>query len=58
MVPVPIDTPPSRNVIVPVGEPAPGETALTIAVNATGWPNVDETGDDVTVIDVVALVTV
>ena len=32
---------PSRNVTVPVGVPAPGETALTVAVNVTDWPNTD-----------------
>lgn len=29
---------PSRNVTVPVGVPAPGAVALTVAVATTGWP--------------------
>ena len=32
---------PSRNATVPVGVPTPGETALTVAVNVTDWPNTD-----------------
>ena len=34
-VPVPIGLPPSRNVIVPVGVPAPGATGDTVAVKVT-----------------------
>jgi len=29
---------PLKKTIVPVGLPAPGATALTCVVNATGWP--------------------
>src|SRR5262245_13861148 len=29
---------PSKKVTVPVGDPAPGATADTVAVNVTGWP--------------------
>ena len=34
---VPSTTAPSRNVTVPVGTPAPGATAATVAVRVTGW---------------------
>jgi hypothetical protein len=37
---------PSRNVTVPVGVPAHGATGLTVAVNATAWPNTDGLADD------------
>ena len=42
-------TAPSLKITVPVGVPAPGETALTVAVNVTIWPNT-EGEDDVTVV--------
>jgi hypothetical protein len=32
---LPMKTPPSRNVTVPVGVPGAGATALTVAVNVT-----------------------
>src|SRR5262245_11079657 len=35
---VPRMTLPSRNVTVPVGAPAPGATAATVAVKVTDWP--------------------
>ncbi len=56
--PMPIDVVPSRNVTVPVGVPAPGFTALTVAVKVTFWPNTDGLTEDVTVVDVLALFTV
>ena len=37
-VPEPMGVPPSRNWTVPVGVPAPGATALTVAVKVTDWP--------------------
>src|SRR5215831_9786716 len=46
----PIEEPPSLNVTVPVGVPAPGATALTVAVNVTVWPNTDGLADEVTVV--------
>ena len=49
---------PSRNVTVPVGVPVPGETALTVAVNITDWPNTDGFTDEVTVVELLALLTV
>ena len=30
---------PSRKLTVPVGEPAPGDTAVTVAVKVADWPN-------------------
>ena len=35
---VPIVVPPSLNVTVPSGTPAPGAVAVTVAVSTTGWP--------------------
>jgi hypothetical protein len=49
---------PSRKVTVPVGVPAPGETALTVAVKVTAWPNTDGFTDEVTVVELEALLTV
>jgi hypothetical protein len=40
-VPLPIETPPSLNVTVPVGVPVPGAAALADTVNVTDWPNTD-----------------
>src|SRR5206468_2428738 len=40
-VPVPMVVPPSLNVTVPVGVPAPGAVALTTAVKVTVWPNTE-----------------
>jgi hypothetical protein len=49
---------PSRKVTVPVGVPAPGATALTVAVKVTDWPNTDGFTDEVTVVELDALLTV
>jgi hypothetical protein len=49
---------PSRKVTVPVGVPTPGETALTVAVNVTAWPDADGFTDEVTVVELLALLTV
>ena len=38
------------NVTVPVGVPAPGDTATTWAVNVTDAPNVDGLNDELTVV--------
>jgi hypothetical protein len=40
-VPVPKVVVPSMNVTVPVGVPAPGDTAATVAVNVTDWPKTE-----------------
>ena len=49
---------PSLNVTVPAGVPAPGLTALTVAVNVTLWPNTDELDDEDTDVEVLAVFTV
>src|SRR5581483_11874078 len=49
---------PSRKVTFPVGVPAPGATALTVAVKVTAWPNADGLTEDVTVVVVLAWLTV
>ncbi|GAO05924.1 hypothetical protein TPA0598_01_02940 [Streptomyces lydicamycinicus] len=40
----------ATNVTVPVGVPAPGATGETVAVNVTGAPTTDGSGDEVTVV--------
>src|SRR5437016_3098340 len=40
----PMGVPASLKATVPVGTPAPGATALTVAVNTTGWPHTDGFG--------------
>ena len=55
---VPSVAAPSRKVTVPVGVPAPGVTALTVAVKVTDWPNTDGFTDEVTVVELLALLTV
>ena len=45
-------------VTVPVGVPTPGETALTVAVKVTAWPDADGFTDEVTVVELLALLTV
>ena len=59
-VPVRVPPPPPAmtKVTVPVGVPAPGETGATVAVMETGCPNVDGSGEEVTVVVVDALTTV
>ena len=47
-VPVPRVVDPSMNVTVPVGVPAPGATAATVAVNVTLWPKTDGLIEDET----------
>src|SRR5262245_41246724 len=48
---------PPRRVAVPDGVPAPGATALTVAVNVTDWPNTDGLTDDVTMVVELAWLT-
>ncbi len=57
-VPVPKVAAPSLKVTVPVGVPAPGETALTVAVKVTDCPKTDGLTDDVRFVLVLALFTV
>jgi hypothetical protein len=52
-VPVPSVVAPSLNVTVPLGVPAPGATALTVAVNVTDWPETDGFAEEVGVAVVV-----
>ena len=49
---------PSLKLTVPVGVPAPGETALTVAVKVTDWPETDGFAEEATVVVVLALFTV
>ena len=46
------------NVTVPLGVPAPGATAATVAVNVTDWPNTEGLAEEVTTVEVSALLTV
>src|SRR5712692_1068280 len=57
-VPVPMLTPKSLKVTVPLGVPAPGATAVTVAVKVTDWPNTDGFTDDATAVEELALLTV
>ena len=56
-VPVPSDVAPSKNSTVPVGVPAPGADALTVAVKVTDSPKFDGLLFDATDVDVLALFT-
>jgi hypothetical protein len=49
---------PSRNVTVPVGVPAPLDTALTVAVNVTALPNAAGLAELVRVVVVAAIARV
>lgn len=51
---LPIVVAPSLNVTVPVGLPAPGATAATVAVNVTDCPKFDGFAPDATVVVVLA----
>jgi hypothetical protein len=53
---VPSEVTPSKNSTVPVAVPAPGETALTVAVKATDSPNTEEVVE-ANVVVVLALLT-
>ena len=57
-VPVPTVVPASLNVTVPLGVPAPGDTALTVAVNVTDWPDTDGLAEEATVVVLLAWFTV
>ena len=48
---------PSVKVTVPLGVPAPGATAATVAVKVTAWPNTDGLGVELTVVLLEALLT-
>src|SRR5438552_13201934 len=57
-VPVPMLLAPSRNVTAPVGVPEPGATAETVAVKVTAWPKAEGLLSEVTVVEVLAWLTV
>ena len=49
---------PSFKVTVPLGVPAPGETALTVAVNTTACPNTEGLIDEAKTLVLLAWLTV
>src|SRR5438445_11349998 len=52
-----IELAPSLKFTLPVGVPAPGAVAVTVAVNVTLCPNTDGFTDDVRLVDVLAWLT-
>ncbi len=56
--PEPIDAPLSKKVTEPVRVPAPGAVASTVAVKVTLWPKTEGLGAEVTLVVVLALLTV
>jgi hypothetical protein len=54
---VPSEVVPLKNWIVPVGDPAPGLAAATVAVNVIFWPATGEDGKKVTAVVVDAFET-
>ncbi len=56
--PVPRVVLPSTKVTVPVGTPAPGETAATVAVKVTDCPNGAGFKDEISMVVVLAALTV
>jgi hypothetical protein len=57
-VPEPSKVAPSKKLMVPVGVPAPGETAVTVAVRVLACPKTDGSGLEVKVAVVEAWFTV
>jgi hypothetical protein len=55
---VPTGVAPFFNVIVPVGVPLPGATVTTVIVNVTDLPSVDGFSEEVSVVELDALLTV
>ena len=53
-VPVPNEVVPSKKETVPVGVPAPGVVAVTVAVKVTDWPMTDGLVSDVRAVVVAA----
>src|SRR5438093_7705715 len=53
-----IELAPSLKFTVPLGVPAPGAVAFTVAVNVTDWPNTDGLADELRLVDVLAWFTV
>jgi hypothetical protein len=56
-VPLPITVVPSRKLTEPVGLPAPGAVAVTVAVNVTLCPKVDGFKEEARAVLVLALLT-
>jgi len=56
-VPLPSVVDPSLNVTVPVGVPEPGAVAVTVAVSVTDCPKTDGLTDEMTAVEVLALLT-
>src|SRR5260221_12781160 len=54
---LPITVEPSLKLTVPVGTPAPGATAATVAVSVTGWPAQEGLSEEASVVAVAALLT-
>src|SRR5712691_5230836 len=52
-----IELAPSLKFTLPVGVPAPGAVAVTVAVKVTDWPNTDGLAEDVSAVLVLALLT-
>ena len=57
MVLVPTETPPSKNVTVPVGMPLPGKEAVTVDVKVITWPKTPGFSEEVMARVVSALFT-
>ena len=57
-VPVPSVVAPSLKVTVPVGVPAPGAVAATVAVKVTACPNTDGLAEEESAVVVLAMFTV
>src|ERR1043166_8852937 len=55
---VEIATPPSLKTTVPLGVPAPGAVALTVAVRTTDWLDPEGLAEEVTAVELLALLTV
>ena len=51
-------TPLVLNCTVPVGVPAPGATAVTVALNVTAWPNTEGLAEELTAVELLAWLTV
>jgi len=54
---VPSEVPPSRKSTAPVGVPAPGATAATVAVKVTGGAKAAGLADEATLVELAALFT-
>ena len=55
---LPSEVLPSMKVMLPLGVPAPGATAVTMAVKVTAWPDTVWLAEEVSVAAVVALLMI